>query len=521
VGLKRKTVPFVTVDEKRELPFTRDLELASLFTLAEARRDGEPLSAMARVYYPLHIHRWEGGVLLIDLLGLNHTSIRYNVIPDVDAFERALEAAADDPDALREALKKADLFKGFAGRKTVRIDGLIVQPKSEELSEFLGSASDFKAWDEAVVFKPVLKSGDIESIISSINSLRGAIKSDLKSLERAKSCLRDALGVSKKVVNEEIQNIRDRSAKVKARMKKELERTRERLRRALERDLNRIKKDYKRQVTPLRGERTKLRRKLSRLRKRSARGAVRDDPKAAEELSKEIEGLEAKLREVDAAIRSLEAWRDSEVEKARAQYKADLKSEADKIKAEEARSREEVLEQRERVSKLTAAVKGVASRIDTLIRSKRGKLRSLSRLCLDVEAETADLYIPFYVFQYGDKKFSLYPPAVASGAKGILSRFKRMFADNLQSKMTLLIKPRAAFMEKYLEKAVKALGRKTALTSAYQRAGDRLNLLRSREAVDKIMMGLVKIRREGWISDGEYIRLQEVLVENLGLISQP
>ena len=138
-----------------------------------------------------------------------------------------------------------------------------------------------------------------------------------------------------------------------------------------------------------------------------------------------------------------------------------------------------------------------------------------------MEAETADLYVPFYIFHYGGKKFDFYAPVVVSSAKGFLSRFRRMLVDNLRSKMAQLIKPRTEFMERYLAKAVKTLGRDGDLAVAYRRAGDGLNLLKSREAVYKIMVGLVKIRREGWISDGEYIRLQEVLVENLGLISCP
>lgn len=223
VGLKRKTVPFVTVDEKRELPFTVELEIASLFTLAEARRGGEPLSTMARVYYPLHIHRWEGRALLIDLLGLNHTSIRYNIIPDMETFEKTLKTWCEEPDVFLEALKKSEaLVKGFAGQKTVKIKGL-VQPK-KDVCDFLKDMCDLESMDEPMVFKPVLKHGDIESIIDSLCSLRDDIDRDLKSLKRAKSCLKEVLYIARKVV-EEIQNIRDKSSKIKTKMRRKLKKT--------------------------------------------------------------------------------------------------------------------------------------------------------------------------------------------------------------------------------------------------------------------------------------------------------
>ena len=520
VGLKGKTVQYAIVDDKRAQPFTIDLELASLFVLAEARRRREPLSGIARVYYPLHIHRWESGALLIDLLGLNHVSIRYRAIPDVEEFERALGAASEDPEAFRKALRKGSIFKKFAGRKTVRFNGLVQPSKELDLSEFLRNLSDFDPLDEPVVFEPVLKSGDLESIIGSIYSLRDDVERDLKNLARAKRSLRDSLDIVKKVLKEEIQNIRDGSARVKAQMREAFEKTKAGLRKALDLEFEKIRKEYGKQVDPLKRERTSLKRKLARRGHKLDLLKAAKDEQAVEDLSREIEEIEAKFSEADGAIRSLEARRDAEVKNARTQYKADLKSEADKIKEEEARSREEIQRRREDIKELGAEARGVAAMIDKLIRSKKGKLRSLSKLCFDMEAETADLYIPFYIFQYGEK-FDFYPPVEASDAKGLLSRFRRMLAENLQSKITMLIKPRAAFLEKYLAKAVRGLRRGRGLATTYRRAAERLNLLRSREAVDKIMTGLVKIRWEGWISDGEYIRLQETLVENLGLISRP
>jgi len=523
VGPDRKTIPYAIVDAKRDTPFTRDLELASLFVVAEARRGREPLSAMALLHYPLHVHRWEGGVFLVDLLGLNHASVKYQVIPDVDEFERALDAVSDDPAVFREALEeKGAHFSKFAGQKTLRINGLIVNPrKSGELGDLLENFCDLDAGDEPVVFKPVLKGGDVEGIISSIRSLRRDIRVDLERLERAKRSLTDALDIARKVVEEEIQNIREGSAKTLALLRKEYEKAKDRRRKTLRRDLQKIRKEYRRQATPLRGERTRLKRKLARRRKKLERTTAEKDAPAAENLSREIEEIEGKLREIDDAIKPLEAWRDAEVKRVQDQYKADLKVEENKIKEEASRSQREVQSKRKEISGLEAAARVVASRIDALIRSKKSRLKSVSKLRFEVEAETADLYIPFYIFQYGEKKFDFYPPVVASSARGFLSRFRRMLADNLQSKISQLVRPRDLFVEEYLAKAVKAVGRGGDLAAAYRRSCDRLNLLRSREAVDKIMMGLVKIRREGWISDGEYIRLQEYLVENLGLISRP
>jgi len=477
---------------------------------------------MACIYYPLHIHRWNGGVLLIDLLGLNHASIRYNVIPDVDKFERALNASVDEPEAFRKALKKEGAhFKEFSGRKTVKIDGLIVQPdKAGELKGFMNNMANFKPEDEPVVFNPVMKSGDIESILDSIRSLRESVERDLNLLERAKRSMMSALDIANKVLEEEIQNIQDRGAKVTARLRKRLEKVKSRRGKTLKLELNKIKKEYKKKATPLRDERTKLKRKLARRKKKLDLLKTKKDSSEAKKISDEIKDLESKFNKTDNAVKKLEAWRDAEMKKARDQYKAALKPEEDKIKKEGARSRDEVRKKKAEISKQEKAVNGVAILINKLIKSKKSKLRSLSRLWFNIDAENTDLYVPFYIFQYGKDNFNFHPPVIACSSKGLLSRFKRMLAENLQSKMTQLIKPRTTFMDKYLAKAVKAMGGNTNLAAEYQRASDRLNLLMRREAVDKIMIGLLKIQREGWISESDYIRLQGGIVQNLEFISK-
>ncbi|KON31283.1 hypothetical protein AC482_01295 [miscellaneous Crenarchaeota group-15 archaeon DG-45] len=523
MGPKRKAIPYATADERRDLPFTEDMELASLFALAEARSAGDPLQAISRVCYPLHIRPWEGGALLIDQLGLSHASIRYRVIPDVDDFKRALAASSDDPYALREVLnEKGAVFKGFSDQKRVRIDGLIVRPgKSGNLSELLGSGGDLEAGDKPEVFKPVLRRGDLGSVVRSIQSLRRDIKGDLRSLEGAKRSLMAALLRSRRALEGEIQAIRDEGIKAKAQLKEEYEEAKVRYRGPLDERLKEIREEYREKAAPLVRERRNVGRRLAKLRKKLGVPDTEESSSAEEAPLSEIEGLEARLGEVEGSIGTLRAWRDGEARQTLSRYRADLKLEADKIESEEARILREVQGREAEISKLEEAARGVASQIDRLIRSKKGKLNSLSRLRFDVEAEAMDLYVPFYVFRYGGKRFDFHPPVVASSSRGLISRFRRMLAENLQSKMAQLIRPRAGFVEELLGKAVRALRGGRDHASEYRLAEEGLNLLRSRAAVDKIMAGLVKIRREGWISDDEYIRLQEALVENLGLISRP
>ena len=106
-------------------------------------------------------------------------------------------------------------------------------------------------------------------------------------------------------------------------------------------------------------------------------------------------------------------------------------------------------------------------------------------------------------------------------AQGLLNRLRRMLAESLEGKMNTLIKPRGFFLDRHLERLVKSLSRKGEISDVYRANEEGLNLLRSKAAMDRIMAGLVEMRREGWISDGDYIRLQTGLVERLGEINQP
>lgn len=159
--------------------------------------------------------------------------------------------------------------------------------------------------------------------------------------------------------------------------------------------------------------------------------------------------------------------------------------------------------------------------MDSLIKKKRGRTESLSRARVKLDAEEAEIHVPFYVFRFGESRFDFHPPVVVGESQGLFNRLRRMLAENLEGKMNTLIRPRGFFLDRHLERAVKSLGRKGEVSDAYRVSEEGLNVFRSRGAMDRIMAGLVEMRREGWIGDGEYIRLQVGLVERLGEITQP
>jgi len=523
-----KTIPYATVDDRRIRPFTEDLELASIFTMAEIRRKKAPLNSMVRVYYPFHVRSWEGNSLLIDMLGISRASIKYRNIPDITGFDSALKSASDDPDAFRDAMEReGGIFKKSAGQRTINIKGLIARPEvAGELSSLLNNTDNLGARKKPFIFKPVLTKSDVRSIIKQICSIRDDIESDMKTLEGTTQRLMEAFAKTRKTLEERIQDTKDRSSEVKVRIKTEFEAAKKKINEALKQQIAEIKNRYREMIAPLTRERNNIRGRLKRQREkieetRSEEEPSIEGPTEEEEVPKEIQDLQNILREIESAISALTAKRDLEEKEERAKHRSEIKAEGEKLKEHESTTQRAVKKIIDEISDLESGTKGVTKKIDRLIQLKKKKLNSLSRLSLNLQVENTDLYVPFYIFNYGEKNFDFYAPIVATSAKGFLSRFRRMLADNLQEKMTQLIKPRINFIERYLERAAKALSKRGDLSTAYRSAGNMLNLLRSRQAVDNIMIGLVKIRKEGWISDSEYIMLQDNLVEKLGLITYP
>ena len=125
------------------------------------------------------------------------------------------------------------------------------------------------------------------------------------------------------------------------------------------------------------------------------------------------------------------------------------------------------------------------------------------------------MYVPFYVFKYGENRYDFHSPVFVGGGHGLFSRFRRMLAENLESKITLLIRPRETFIEQYINRAVRALGSRKGPGTAYGKQVEEQNLFGDRRATDLMMQGLVRMRREDWINDNEYIRFQVSLVDKL------
>jgi peptidoglycan hydrolase CwlO-like protein len=523
MGSKRLTVPYVLDDGSRGQSFTRELELASLYVVGDSRRGLGALEAAAFVTYPLLLKQYDGGSVMIDSLGLHKTSLRYDHIPEVETFIKVVDNASVEPGNYLKTLKRlSSHFKDFTGKETLTFKGLVAQPPNiGDIKSLLERTIEPKTGTNPTIFNPVLKDANIKEVIDSIMKMNKSLEEDQKTLEKPKKVLQESLDTARKVLMEETLNVKDSSAKVQARLKGSLEKKKGRLKKKLNRNVVRITSAYKKQTGPLREERTKRKRKLTRAEKRVGRLKSQSDPQKLEAEKKTQRKLKKKYEELDRAVKSLDGKRDAEIMTLRTQFEAELGVDAEKLEEERAQTRNRLEEIQSLEAEIRAEVKAIMGQIDALIRKKRAKRKSLDKFKVEFDEGPLEISIPFYVFHFGKKRFDFYPPVEVVGNPGLLSRFRRMLTDNLEGKMNMLIRPQDGFSDRFLERAVKSLGRDNPLGRAYSQEAERLNLFRSRKAVDQMMLGLLRLRRGGWISDSYYIRLQEALVDQIGAISQP
>jgi hypothetical protein len=304
-------------------------------------------------------------------------------------------------------------------------------------------------------------------------------------------------------------------------LKRAIEKKSARLKKKMNRETARVREAYKRKVGPLREERTKRKRKLTRAEKRISRLKSEDSREKLDSEKKSLIEQKKKFGELERAVKSLQEERDAEIKALTGQFKDELKGDEEKLADERSQTLDRLEEIKSIEVEILAEAKAISGQIDSLNRRKKKKLKAVDKYKIELDEGDLEISIPFYVFHFGQKRFDFHPPVEVVDSPSLLSRFRLMLTDGLESKVSKLIRPRGGFSNRFLERAVKSLGRDNPVGRAYRQEAERLNLFRSREAVDQIMLGLVRLRRGGWINDGDYIRLQEAIIDHIGSISQP
>lgn len=534
--IRKLILPFAVAGKDRFKPFTKDMEMAAIFYLAERdRKKGEgrvlkkheeKLVYIAETCYPIWLIPWKGRTLIFDGLEFTNPAISYDELPDIKAFKTDIQASSRSREAYTAAISQnTSYFQNFAGKEGKTIHGLITNPNfTKDLMEYLQDAEEIgKVAITKAILKPLLDESEVATSISDLSDLRNLLEDETKTLGETMKLLSKgtreqvkALHVEmKKTAKEYDQKLRKLKPKVMQKINKIQEKRNE--------EITRIAKKYDRKLRALHQQRIRAERALERYSSDNER--IEADIKVArknkdeagefqltsklDEIKKKLPLLDKEIKEIDRDIENVEDAKKIDVSKARAKPNNRIE-EAMKClhnieAAKEARTR---MEQQE-LAALEEMTTSIIKQIDTMITAKEAALKEIDDIgAPERRRKYALVYLSIYFVCYETeigKRYVVFPPSNI-GSMGIKTKLKGVFGAG---KMKSFLQSRSQAISTLLDRLVDLTQENPVFENEITEAGIEASILRTTELKVGIKKGLKELKDEGWISENEIQILNE------------
>ncbi len=275
---RKLILPFAVAAKDRNVPFTKDMEIAGIYYLAERdRKKGEgrvlkkpeeKLAFIAEICYPLWLIPWRGRTLIFDGLEFTNPSIHYDVLPDVKAFDNDLHASSKSREAYEAALSQnGSYFQNFAGKEKKRIEGLIINPEFlQELVECLQTAENIgKDTSTKAILSPMLDASEVSASIDRLSDLRDMIEDEIKNLNKSMKSLSKGARKQVKALHAEMrETAKEFNNKIK-KAKPKVMKTIVKIKEKRDEKVTRISKKHDQKLRTLHQNRVRIERTLERL----------------------------------------------------------------------------------------------------------------------------------------------------------------------------------------------------------------------------------------------------------------
>jgi len=534
--IRKLILPFAVAGKDRFKPFTKDMEMAAIFYLAERdrkkgeghvlKKPGETVVFIAETCYPIWLIPWSGRTLIFDGLEFTNPSIFYDVLPDIKAFDNDFQASSKSREAYGAALSQnASYFQNFAGKEGKTIEGLITNPNfMQDLMDYLQDAEEIrKGATTKAVLSPLLDESEVSASIDKLSELRDTVEEEIKTLSRSMKLLSKGTREQVKALHAEmrmtIKEFDKRIKKVKPKVMEKIKKIQERR----DEEVTRISKKYGRKLRSLHQKRVRIERTLERLSSDIER--IEADIKVAREnkdeagefqltqnldkIKKKLPVLNKEIKEIDRNIENVEDAKKIEVSRARTKpddrVEGAMKALRDIEATKEARAR---LEQQE-LADLEEKTSSIIKQIDTMIKTKEAALNEIDSMgALERRRKQAIVYLPVYFVCYETevgKRYVVHPPSNV-GSMGIRTKLKGVFGAG---KMKSFLQSRSQAIATLLDRLVDLTQENPVFEKEITEAGIKANILRTTELQVGIKKGLTELRDESWISENEFQILNE------------
>jgi len=528
---KKLLLPFSVSAKDRTLPFTEEMELATVLYMAESERkkgegiilkkQPEELVFIAKSHYLIWLAPWDGRTLLFDGLGVSAHEFFYEVLPDVKTFINDIQGSAEKRQAYSAALTDhAHYFQSAQKTEEKTIIGLITSPDFiQGFQTYLADAEEVSELEikEKVCISPVIDESTILSAVTELSGLRTALEGDIQNL-------REAMKLPSATTRQHVNVIREEIRKIQAELNERINDARtqamERVRQIQERYDARILKTsqkFEKQLQDLHQERVKLEKSEERdaaqierceaeiraSKNRRDSSGERRWKEEKEKWKREISALKKSIDTLDKQIEETESQKKIEISNIRAEFNAQSEAEMKDVRELEADRESKTQLYQKEIKSLEGSTSVILTQLDKLVKQKRIALEELDKMGIrEQRRKLALAYVPFYLscFQAGEqRKYMVYPPSVA-GSIGVITKFKGMLGV---SKVKSLFQQRSGAVTSILDQVITRIERDPVFKRGLHDVGTHANILQTAESREKIQRGLEDLRNEGWISPNE------------------
>ena len=528
--VKRIILPFAVAAKDRYEPFTKDIEMAAIYYLAERdrkkgegrvlRKPEEKLVFIAQTCYPLWLIPWRRMTLIFDGLEFSNKSLFYDVIPDIKAFETDIQASSKSREAYVAALSQnASYFQKFAGREEKTIEGLITNPEftHDILDYFQDGENMGKAETTKAILSPMLEESEVLLSVDKLTETRTMVDGEIKSLGRTMKLLSKVSKIHVKALETEMKmsmkvfdsKIKKVKPKVMANIKK--------IQVKRDENVTRIAKNYTRKLRGLHQNRVRLERILERLSTTVDRcdldiKSCRDRKDEAGEfqlcqkldvIKKKIPVLNKEIKDIDREIENVEDAKKIEVSRARINLDDRVNEAMQVIHDIEAAKEARVRLEEQEMADLEKMTSSIIKQIDTLIKAKEVSLNEIDEMGTQQRNRNwviayLTVYFVCYETEVG-KRYVVYPPSTIS-SMGIKTKLRGVFGGK---KMKSFLQSRSSAIAGLLDRLVDLTQENPVFEQEITKAGIKANILRTTELRVGVKRGIIELKDENWISESQ------------------
>ena len=498
-------IPYVVVDDaQNQIQTEHELAIALLLALSREGRS-EP-TALMKTHYPFRVYTVEDEKYVFDLLGMSESEKRL-LLPN-DVTEMLIECAKVESSEDKQVWLNTGItvLEDEQEYATIIVDGLI---EHEKIVDYLLEANGS---DEVGVslFEPLFTKKHFTALKKKLRKAQKEILERVESTEQTKKHLEKISIVIREEQDKKTTTFLKESKKRLDTLFEEKETAFKELDKTFKRDSKAIDNETQESIDAQRLEYENITQEIEDLEIKVTNGD-RDAKRA-------IGSLNNTLKQITKKIQELENERTKRISEIEAKVAAEKAAWEEKINSKKLQEEEQEAKLEETHNKTLEACTKLHTKIEEVEKTLNEDHEKISKL-LKIKYDKGDTkYLPFYLFKY-EEDYGYYPPVKLSEESGVKKTLKLLFAGNLEQKMDQRLIPQTDAFNNLLEKVLNDLNEETDLSQQYNELETELNILESREILDKVEVGLYQIMEWQWISEKDYIAVQRYLVQQLDILN--